>query len=183
MIKRIFALAAALSLALGLAACGSAPASSGGAQTDYAAVLQAARPEADNEDHVTFVFENGAYAAQGGYSAELSAEDVSSQGAMCLMLLGLEEEDVEKAAFSVSLMNVQSYGIAIAKPAEGREQAVAEAFETFIDSQKAAQQNYLPDQYAIASAARCESLPGGEVVLVMCEEQDAVYAAIRDALA
>ena len=97
--------------------------------------------------------------------------------------LGLTEEDVEEAAFSVSMMNVQSYGLAIVKPADGKEAAVTEGLQTFIDGQKAAQENYLADQYAIAKAAKLDTVKSGEVVLVMCEEQDTVFSSIKNALA
>ena len=102
---------------------------------------------------------------------------------MCLQVLGLTEENVEEAVFSVSMMNVQSYGLAIVKPADGKETAVTEGLQTFIDGQKAAQENYLADQYAIAKAAKLDTVKSGEVVLVMCEEQDTVFSAIKDALA
>ncbi|HJA24732.1 MAG TPA: DUF4358 domain-containing protein [Candidatus Fournierella merdigallinarum] len=182
MIKRIIAAAAALVLCLGLAACGSSPASSGEAK-DYAAILTAARPAQDNENLVIFHYKDGVYTATGGYADELSAEDIASQGAMCLQVLGLAEEDVAEAVFSVSLMNVQSYGLAIVKPADGREAAVTEGLQVFIDSQKAAQENYLADQYAIAKAARLDTVKSGEVVLVMCENQDTVFSAVKDGLA
>ena len=182
MIRRIAAAALALALCLGLAACGSSPASSGEPK-DYAAILTAARPAEDNENLVIFQLKDGAYTATGGYADELSAEDIASQGAMCLQVLGLAEEDVEEAVFSVSMMNVQSYGLAIVKPAEGKEAAVTEGLQTFIDGQKAAQENYLADQYAIAKAARLDSVKSGEVVLVMCEDQDTVFSSIKNALA
>ncbi|WP_394964083.1 DUF4358 domain-containing protein [Candidatus Allofournierella excrementigallinarum] len=180
--KRIFSLMAVCLLALGLAACGSSPASSGEPK-DYVAILTGARPAKDNEDLVIFHLKDGAYTATGGYAGELTEEDIASQGAMCLQVLGLAEEDVEEAAFSVSMMNVQSYGLAIVKPAEGRQAAVTEGLQAFIDSQKAAQENYLADQYAIAKAARLDAVKSGEVVLVMCAEQDAVFSSIKDALA
>lgn len=181
MIKRIIAAAAALALCLGLAACGSAAGS--GEPKDYAAILTAARPAEDNENLVIFQLKDGAYTATGAYADELSAEDIASQGAMCLQMLGLAEENVAEAVFSVSLMNVQSYGLAIVKPADGREAAVTEGLQVFIDSQKAAQENYLADQYAIAKAARLETVKSGEVVLVMCENQDTVFSAVKDGLA
>lgn len=181
MIKRIIAAAAALALCLGLAACGSAAGS--GEPKVYAAILTAARPAEDNENQVIFQLKDGAYTATGAYADELSAEDIASQGAMCLQMLGLAEEDVAEAAFSVSLMNVQSYGLAIVKPADGREAAVTEGLQVFIDSQKAAQENYLADQYAIAKAARLDTVKSGEVVLVMCENQDTVFSAVKDGLA
>ena len=180
--KRIFSLLAACVLALGLAACGSSPASSGEPK-DYAAILTAARPAEDNENYVIFRLKDGAYTATGGYAGDLTDEDVASQGAMCLQMLGLAAEDVQEAVFSVSLMNVQSYGLAIVKPADGKEAAVTDGLQTFIDGQKAAQENYLADQYAIAKAARLETVKSGEVVLVMCEDQDTVFSSIKDALA
>lgn len=174
--KRIFSLMAVCLLALGLAACGSSPASSGEPK-DYVTILTDARPAKDNEDLVIFHLKDGVYAA------DLTEEDIASQGAMCLQVLGLTEEDVEEAAFSVSMMNVQSYGLAIVKPADGKEAAVTEGLQTFIDGQKAAQENYLADQYAIAKAAKLDTVKSGEVVLVMCEEQDTVFSSIKNALA
>lgn len=182
MIRRIAAAALALALCLGLAACSSSPAASGQPK-DYAAILADARPAEDNDNLVIFQLKDGAYTATGGYAADLTEEDIASQGAMCLQVLGLAEEDVEEAAFSVSMMNVQSYGIAIVRPAEGKEAAVTEGLQTFIDGQKAAQENYLADQYAIAKAARLDSVKSGEVVLVMCAEQDTVFSSIKNALA
>ena len=182
MMKRIFSLMAVCLLALGLAACGSSPASSGEPK-DYVTILPEARPAEDNESLVIFHLKDGVYTATGGYASDLTEEDVASQGAMCLQVLGLTEEDVEEAVFSVSMMNVQSYGLAIVKPADGKETAVTEGLQTFIDGQKAAQENYLADQYAIAKAAKLDTVKSGEVVLVMCEEQDTVFSAIKDALA
>ena len=89
---------------------------------------------------------------------------------------------MQEAAFSLSLMNVQTYGVAIVMPAQNRTGAVKEALQAYIDGQKAAQQNYLPDQYAIAKAARLETLKTGEVVLVMRDGQNDVYSAIEKAL-
>ena len=44
-------------------------------------------------------------------------------------------------------------------------------------------ENYLADQYEIAKAATVTTLPTGEVVLVCCEDSDAILAAIQEALA
>ena len=101
---------------------------------------------------------------------------------MSLEVLGLTAEDVESASYSVSLMNVKAYGVAIVKPAEGKTDAVKEALSGFIESQKSAQENYLADQYAIAKAAKLETLKSGEVVLVMCENQDQVFQSSETAL-
>ena len=178
--KRFLCFVLCLCLAFSLAACGS----SGGGSTepkDYAAILTAARPEADGEAYVLFQYKDGAYTATGGYASELTQEDVDSQASLSLQMLGLETGDVQEAVFSVSLMNVQSYGMAIVKPAEGKADTVKEALRGFIESQKSAQQNYLPDQYAIAKAARLETMKSGELVLVMREGQDDVLSSIQTA--
>ena len=183
--KRIVSLFAAAALCLGLAACGAGASASGSAAQpkDYPAILQAARSQELNDSYVVFHLKDGAYTASGAYAGELSAEDIAMQGEMCLQMLGLTAEDVTEAVYSVSLMNVQSYGVAIVKPAEGKAQAVTDGLQTFIDGQKAAQENYLADQYAIAKAAKLETVPSGEVVLVMSEGQDEAFRSIKDALA
>lgn len=179
--KRFIAFSLTLCLALGLAACGGAPAGSG-APKDYAAALSAARPSADNDAYPVFTLKDGAWGASGAYAADLSEEDLQTQASLTLQSLGLAAEDVQEAAFSLSLMNVQTYGVAIVMPAQNRTGAVKEALQAYIDGQKAAQQNYLPDQYAIAKAARLETLKTGEVVLVMRDGQNDVYSAIEKAL-
>ena len=42
--------------------------------------------------------------------------------------------------------------------------------------------NIKADQYEIASNARLETLEDGTILLVMCEDQDAVFDAIRDTI-
>ena len=93
--KRIFSLMAVCLLALGLAACSSSPASSGEPK-DYVTILTDARPAKDNEDLVIFHLKDGVYTATGGYAADLTEEDIASQGAMCLQVLGLTEEEAEE---------------------------------------------------------------------------------------
>ena len=56
------------------------------------------------------------------------------------------------------------------------------ALEGFIDRQKQSFEQYLADQYDIASNARLETLEDGTVLLVMCQDQDAVFDAIRDTI-
>lgn len=178
--KRFTAFCMALALGLGFAACGGSPASTG--PKDYAAILAAARPEADNESYPVFTLKEDAWGAFGAYADELEAKDRDAQASLSLQTLGLAAEDVEEAAFSLSLMNVHSYGIAIVKPAQNRTAAVKDGLQAYINGQKAAQQNYLADQYAIASASRLETMKTGEVVLVMRDGQDAVFDAIKAAL-
>ena len=89
---------------------------------------------------------------------------------------------MEAFALSASLMNVRAYGIAAVYPADGRETAVKEGLEGFIDRQMQSFEQYLADQYDVASKARLEILTDGTVLLVMCQDQDTVYDAIRETI-
>ena len=99
-----------------------------------------------------------------------------------LSVLGLKQEDMTAFGISMSMMNVQAYGIAAVMPAEGKEEAVTQALQGYIDQQKAAFENYLADQYEIAGAARLETLSDGTVLMVMCSDQDTVFDAIKTAI-
>ena len=99
-----------------------------------------------------------------------------------LDLLGLDPADCEAAALSVSLMNVKAYGIAAVRPAEGKGDKVYEDLKGFISRQMQSFQQYLADQYDVASHTRLETLADGTVLLVMCEDQDQVFNAIRSAI-
>lgn len=97
-------------------------------------------------------------------------------------LLGVSAEDMSAFALSVSLMNVKAYAIAAIYPAAGKEDTVLEGLHSFVDSQKQSFEQYLPDQYEIAKNTRLETLEDGTALLVMCENQDPVFDAIRDAI-
>ena len=97
-------------------------------------------------------------------------------------VIGVTEEDLQAYAIAISPVNVKAYGIAAILPAEGREAVVLDGLQAFMDRQKSNFQTYLADQYAIAKAAKLETLKSGEVVLVMCENQDQVFQSIETAL-
>ena len=109
-----------------------------------------------------------------------SADDDGAS--MILELLGLKTEDMTAFAVSASMMNVQAYGIAAVMPAAGKEDAVLEGLNGFIDLQKQNFQQYLADQYDIANNAKLETLEDGTILLVMCEGQDAIFDSIKDAV-
>ena len=122
--------------------------------------------------------------AQYGYSDSYDAAQLDEEiRNMLLPLLNLEEDMYTDFAASVSGMMVQSYGIAIVKPAEGKADAVKQALQDFVTHEQMSMEHYLEDQYQIAKAAKVEVLPSGEVVLVCCENSDAVLSAIKTALA
>ena len=111
--------------------------------------------------------------------SQVSEEDMSG---MVLETAGLNQEDMTAFGISMSLMNVQAYGIAAVMPAEGKADAVTEALQGYIDQQKSNFENYLADQYDVASSARLETLSDGTVLMVMCSDQDTVFDAIKTAI-
>ena len=156
----------ALSLAL-LAGCsgGDKPALSAEARTQlYETAIEDARDAETND------------------ALPVLSDKADEQLPLYLDLMGLAPDDVDAFALSASLMNVRAYGIAAVYPAQGREEAVREGLEGFIDRQKQSFEQYLADQYDIASNARLETLEDGTVLLVMCQDQDAVFDAIRDTI-
>lgn len=189
--KRIFAAlltgAALLAMALSLAACGKPAASSSTSSTpkDYTKILHDARPEEDNEYYMIFSKgADGKFTAQYGYSESYEADQLSDEiENMLWPLLGLEDDMVDDFAASVSGMMVQSYGLAIVKPAQGKTDAVVDALKAYVLSEQQSMEHYLEDQYQIAKNAKVETLPSGEVVLVCCENSDTVLANLKKALA
>lgn len=102
---------------------------------------------------------------------------------MLLPLLDLPEGSYTDLAASLSAMMVQSYGVAIVKPAEGKTQEVVDAMDAYIQNQQQTMEHYLEDRYQIAASAKVATVPTGEVVMVCCENSDAVMNAIKTALA
>ena len=97
-----------------------------------------------------------------------------------LLMLGVEEEDMSAYALLVSPVNVQAFGIAAIYPAAGKDDDVLEALNAFVDNQKESFYQYLESEYEIAANTRIETLEDGTILMVMCENQDAVFDAIRD---
>lgn len=182
--NRMFALLLAAVLAFALTACGAnsnAPAK----DLDYAQIIHDARTEEHNTYQLILANDRtgeATYAALDGNADELTADDLTGLADLYFPMLNIAREDVTNYAISLSLMNVQSYCVAVVLPAEGRTEAVQAGFQAYIDSQKLGMQNYLADQYAIASAATVTVADSGEVILVCCENGDAVLDSILAAL-
>ncbi len=167
--------------ALCLTSCGAAARTE---PLDYAAILQQARPQEENDaQNIYYAGADGTLAGTAGYTADLSEEQLASNAQASLDLLGLDPADCRGWAASVSQMMTQSYAVVIALPAEGRTDAVKQGLQDFIRQQMELQQNYLPEQYAIAKAAQLTTLPTGEVVLVMGPNAADELAALKQALA
>lgn len=131
------------------------------------------------EERETFLTGKGLTADE--INAFQEAEATARNAQMIFETLGLSSEDFEAGALSISLINVRAYGMAIIKPAEGKEETVTSALQNFIAGQQQSFENYLQDQYAIAQAAKCETV-NGYVVMAMGENSDAIFQAISDAL-
>ena len=128
-----------------------------------------------------------AITAHGGEMAEYNPvvtefDPEDTRTSLALETLGLEEGDAEAFGVSMSMMNTQAYAIAAVLPAQGREEAVEEALQGYVDRQRSSFEFYLPDQYQVAQDARLETLEGGTVLLVMCQDADQVLEAIRSDL-
>ena len=188
-LKRILAAALAGLALASLVGCGAAsgkPASSGSAAPkDYTQILHDARREEDNEYYMIFSKgEDGKYTAQYGYSESYEPDQLSDEVEnMLLPLLDLEEGSYTDFAASLSTMMVQSYGVAVVKPAEGKTDAVVTSLKEYVLREQQSMEHYLEDQYQIAKNAKVETVPSGEVVLVCCEDSDTVLANIKAALA
>ena len=190
-LKRIFAALLAGAALLALVGCGTSgstgkPASSAASTPkDYTQILHDARSAEDNEYYMIFTKgADGKYTAQYGYSKDYEADQLHDEIANMMMpMLNLEDGMAEDFAASLSTMMVQSYGVAIVKPAEGKTQEVVDAMDAYIQNQQQTMEHYLEDQYQIAAAAKVATVPTGEVVMVCCENSDAVMNAIKTALA
>jgi hypothetical protein len=178
--KKRSLIAVVLTLGILLAGCGSK--ASSGSDKDYVQILQDARTDEFNESYAILSNGENGFEVTGGNSEEMDDENKQRMGDMILEFMGLETADMEKYALSVSLMNVKSYGIAIIQPAEGSSEKVETALQNFIQTQQAAYEFYLQDQYEIAKDARLTQAADGSWVMVMCEDATAVNDSILNAL-
>lgn len=165
--KKLLSIALAAAMLFSAAGCGqkSEPELTAEERTQlYSDAITAARGEEENE----------------AFPVLTDAEDPSAP--LIMELVGLAAEDAEAFALSVSPMNVNAYGIAVVMPAEGKADAVLAGFQGFVELQQRNFEMYLPDQKVIADAAKVETLSDGTVVMVMCENADAVYESIQKAV-
>ena len=95
-------------------------------------------------------------------------------------LLNLSDKDMTAYAVSVSLTDGKAYAVAAIYPAAGKKDAVLESLRRFVSNRQQTFKEEQPDQYEIAVNTRLETLEDGTVLLVMCDNQDALFDAIRD---
>lgn len=161
------ALCLLLALAM-LAGCGGSSGGQYGSNADYRQVLLDARSDDVNNSPMFSV---------------VTGPDDDFHDMFFSDSFGFVEADMERYAMSLGTMIVQAYGVAIILPVEGREDAVLDQVNAFVEAQKRAQENYLHDQYEIAKSALVRTMPTGEVVLVMSEGAPEIMAAIEEGLA
>ena len=182
--KFIAALLAGLTL-FALVGCSAGSKADSAAPKDYSQILHDARTDEENEYDMIFTKGvDGKYTAQYGYSKDYEADQLNDEIANMMMpMLNLEDGMAEDFAASLSTMMVQSYGLAIVKPAEGRTQDVVDALNAYVESEQQSMEHYLEDQYLVAKAATVTVAPTGEVVLVCAEDHDTILSNIKAALA
>ena len=183
--KRIIAaLLAGLTL-FALVGCSAGSKADSSTPKDYSQIIHDARSDEDNQYNMIFTKgEDGKFTAIDGYSADYDADQLDEEVKnMLLPLLNLEDGQYTSLAASVSGMMVQSYAVAIVKPADGKTDEVKAALEAFVTSEQQSMEHYLEDQYQIAKAATVTVAPTGEVILVCAEDHDTILANIEKALA
>ena len=96
-------------------------------------------------------------------------------------MLGIDEKDMSEYAISLSPMNINAYCVAIVKPAEGKKDAIMDAFKSYKASQEEAFEQYLQEQYKIAQEAVLTEV-GDYIVFAMCEDSTTFRDNVVDAL-
>lgn len=102
---------------------------------------------------------------------------------MVFPLIGFKPEYAQAYAISVSPWNISAYGIAVITPKEDQKQAVLDGLNAFVENQRKAFENYLPEGYENAKNAKVTTLDDGTVILVMCPNQDDILKKITDTIA
>lgn len=90
-----------------------------------------------------------------------------------LDFLQIGEDQVTEYSAAFSMMSVHAYMVAVMKAAEGQDEAVTAALQSYKDSMINSFEQYLPDQYDIAKNAIVFA-EQGYIGLVMCNGQDEV---------
>lgn len=179
--KQMISLICLLLAACLLVACGTS-AQSTPQEKDYVQAIVDARSSEENENDAIYTWKKGGSVSFGLNPFDVAEEEAESMAPMMLSTLGLEEDMLEEYAVSMSLMNVRAYAVGIFVPAQDKAEDVKAALESYVAAQRKAFEQYLQDQYVIAQNAVVETLPGGEVILVMSENSTQTAQALRDAL-
>lgn len=101
---------------------------------------------------------------------EASSEDIE-------MVLNLKTTDYDEILMGVASVLVKSNTYIIVKPAEGREETVTTALNTYMTALENQWANYLPDQYELVKN-RKEVKIGDYLVYIISEDNELVYQTI-----
>ncbi len=112
-----------------------------------------------------------------------ATSDDTEENGMLFEFMQLPAEDIKTYAMSVSLMNVHAYAVGVLVPAEGKQEAVLKAVNSYVEGMQKSFESYLPNQYEITKKAIVKTQEDGSIILVMCEDSQTVYDNIVKALA
>ena len=105
--------------------------------------------------------------------------DLNTIDPIILEFMGLNGIGLEDCAISMSIMNMEAYGIVIAKGSDNQE--IINGLSGWIENQKAAFDMYLPDQYEIAKNAILKE-HNGYVIMIMCKDAEIIEKLIIEKL-
>lgn len=149
-----------------LAACGGSSSSAAtGSTADYKTIIENSRSDDLRIPIVT------------------SVEEDTEQNLNLIEFMGLDASHMQRFAISTSVIVVQAYSVSIILPAPGHADDIIAALNAFTEAQKKAFDGYLQPQYEIASNAKIETAPTGEIIYVMSENADEVMQFVKDSLA
>ena len=92
--------------------------------------------------------------------------------------LEFNKDNYTAGAFSISLVNIKAYGIAVVQPAEGKAEDVIAEFNGYVENTQKSFEQYLQDQYEVSKNAIVKQLDNGLVVMVMCEDAQSAFDSI-----
>lgn len=128
----------------------------------------------------TRLYQAAILSAQAGQDQTVVVSGQDPQANEIFSALGLDPEDLAAYAVSMSLADDSAYTVAAFYPAPDREDAVLEALDRYAEGRKTGLADKASGQYEIAVNARTEVLEDGTVLMVMCQDQDLVFDAVRD---
>lgn len=179
--KKILALALATVMALGvLAGCGS-NGSGSGSNAGSTSVSDVKNPEELAALYKEAIENSGLDKEIIQYNPIIT-DPKNEQIETIQEITGLDFSQFEAFATSISLMNIQAYGVAVVKPVEGQEEAVKAGLQTYLDNTKKSFEQYLEDQLEVAKAAKLETLEDGTIVMVMTQGQDEIFESISNTI-
>ncbi len=168
---RFAALAMVLVLCFALAACGASSGSSASDKTaeDYANLIRDSRSEDENQYFEIVGGNAGEDPVLVSNPYQLDDEMAAQNIGMMFDAIGVTAGNLDRYAFTMSLMMTQAYHIGIYKPAEGKAADVQAELEAYIKNVQSQFEHYLPDQYDISLDAIVKTAASGEVIVVMAE--------------